>query len=195
MRHDVPKKKNYRKAAPWLLLAILVAVALLLLLFSACQAEDPEAPPTTPPEEVAGIDESPSDVGPLRAEVWLKNPRFGTELAADGTLVATHDAFAPGEVIHFFADVDETVPAGSTIRIVWYGPDDLQREQSTLALGPDADVLHVWTEQTADWPLGEHRIEVFIGDEEAIDAGFDLVAAEELAAERDLVSEGADEAI
>jgi hypothetical protein len=56
-------------------------------------------------------------------------------------------------------------PAGSAVKVVWYGPGEkkVAEEQKTVQTGEH--YMNFKAADTASWPKGDYRAEVWIGDE------------------------------
>src|SRR5687767_14021526 len=103
---------------------LIVIPALLITLVACGRDETAEPPAATTTVEQPGVS-SPADVAPTTAQSWLDDVTIGSELASAGSLAAgkTGDDFAPGQPIHIAIETGDT-PPNSTVRLVWYGPNE-----------------------------------------------------------------------
>jgi outer membrane lipoprotein-sorting protein len=161
-----------------LILLLSLSVALFL---GACKQEGAEPEAGAPPEatttEMAGTS-SPSDVSPIAAQTWIDDVTIGHALGADGTIPTgrTGDDFAAGRPIHVAMRVGDA-PAGSAVKIVWYGPNETKigEEQKNVATG--ATTLAFSATNTKGWAKGDYRAEIWIGDEKVNTQQFQIVDA------------------
>ena len=89
----------------------------------------------------------------------------------------TGDDFAPGEVVHLAAEVGDT-PAGSAIKVVWFGPGETRLAEETKPVPTGAHYLSFNT-KTDGWAVGDYRAEVWIGDEKVNTQQFQIVPPSE----------------
>ncbi len=149
--------------------------------FAGCQKKEaePDASEVTPAvteSEVPGVT-SQSDLSPAAAESRVDDVTTGHSLAADGSIDSAQvgDDFAPGEMVHIAMKVGDT-PAGSAIKVVWYGPGDkrINDETKTVATG---DVYLNFSADTKGWAKGDYKAEIWIGDENVNTERFQVVDA------------------
>lgn len=151
------------------------------LSFGACKKEtaEPNAEEVTPvatESEIPGTS-SQSDLTPMAAEARIDDVTIGHALAADGSIDTAQvgDDFAPGEVVHLAMRVGDT-PAGSAVKVVWYGPEDKRIDEAskTVATG---DVYLSFEADTKGWAKGDYKAEIWIGDENVNTERFQVVDA------------------
>lgn len=161
-----------------LMLLLLTTVAL----FACGRDETAEPPATTTTVEEAGTS-SPSDVAPITAQTWIDDVTIGSELAPDGSMVVgkTGDDFAPGQPIHLTMEVGDA-PPGSTVKIVWYGPNETKIGEENKSVVAGEKYLSFTATDTASWAKGDYRAEVWIGDEKVNQQQFQIVDADKAAA-------------
>src|SRR5688572_28506518 len=101
-----------------------LVISVMILAVACGRDETAEPPATTTTVEQAGTT-SPSDVAPTTAQTWIDDVTIGSELGADGNMVAgkTGDDFAPGQPIHLAMEVGDA-PPNSSVKVVWYGPGE-----------------------------------------------------------------------
>ncbi|HKH49434.1 MAG TPA: hypothetical protein VKM72_32600 [Thermoanaerobaculia bacterium] len=167
---------------PFKLLAMLLALTLPLGI--ACkgqeqaEVDDPDDTATTVTEqEIPGVN-SPGDLNPVEAQTMIDDVTIGHKVTPEGTIAAEDqgDDFAPGETVNITMEVGD-VPAGSAVKVVWYGPGEtrINDEQKTVEAG--ASYLAFQTD-TASWQKGDYRAEVWIGDEKVNTQQFQIVDAD-----------------
>ena len=162
----------------------LLAVFLLLLLplAIACapkeQAEpdDKDDTATTVSEtEKPGVD-SPGDLNPVEAQTMVDDVTIGHSMGADGTIPADQqgDDFAPGDPVFVVMEVGDT-PAGSAVKVDWFGPNETRVGDETKTVNAGEKYLSFKAADTANWPKGDYRAEVWIGDEKVNTQQFQIV--------------------
>jgi hypothetical protein len=161
-----------------------IALGLVLvaaLSFAGCKKEtaEPNADEVTPvatESEVPGAT-SQSDLSPATAEARVDDVSIGHGLAADGSIDAAQigDDFAPGEKVHVAMEIGDT-PAGSAIKIVWYGPGDNRINEETKTVETGQTYLN-FEADTKGWAKGDYRAEIWIGDENVNTERFQVVDA------------------
>jgi hypothetical protein len=163
-----------------------IALAGLLPLFVGCkpqaqeqveEAQEGEAPPATSEQEIPGVGAA-TDVGPVEGQMWIDDVTIGHELAADGTIPADKqgDDFAPGQPIHISMETGDA-PAGSAVKVAWYGPGETKVGEETKNVVAGQPYLTFTASDTAKWPLGDYRAEVWTGDEKVNTQQFQIVEA------------------
>lgn len=159
-----------------------VLLLLLLPLAIACapkeqaESDDKDDTATTVTEqEKAGVD-SPGDLNPVEAQTMIDDVTIGHSTAADGSIAADQqgDDFAPGEVVHVSMEVGDT-PAGSAVKVVWYGPGETQVSEETKTVNTGDHYKSFESADTASWAKGDYRAEVWIGDEKVNTQQFQIV--------------------
>lgn len=165
-------------------------LALLLLswlpLAAACrtndQAETDDQDDTaamTTEQEIAGVDQ-PNDLNPVEAQTFIDDVTLGKKVGADGMIAAEDqgDDFAPGESVHLTMKVGDA-PAGSRVKVVWYGPGEQRIAEEEKEVVPGDQYLTFQAANTGSWQKGDYRAEVWVGDEKVNQQQFQIVDASE----------------
>jgi hypothetical protein len=125
--------------------------------------------------EVPGTNQ-PGDLNPMEAQAHVDDVTIGRQVGADGTIPADAqgDDFAPGEPIVVAMNVGDT-PAGSAVKVVWYGPGETKigEEEKTVQAGQSH--LSFNASDTTSWQKGDYRAEVWTGDEKVNEQQFQIV--------------------
>lgn len=139
--------------------------------------ETPPAAATT--EEVAGIGESSTDLSPVTAQMAIDDVEIGHALTPEGRIDtgAGGDDFAPGHTIYLAMEVGDT-PAGSAVKVVWYGPNETKLGEQTATVAQGQTYLNFQQTDTAGWAKGDYRAEVWIGDEKVNQQEFNITEPE-----------------
>lgn len=161
------------------LAAILLATLLPMAL--ACNREQAEVDDPddtaaqTTDQEVAGVDQ-PGDLNPVEAQTMVDDVTIGRAVGADGTIAADQqgDDFAPGEPIVIAMKVGDA-PAGSVVRIDFYGPGEQKVGDATKTVAAGDQHLDFQAGDTASWPKGDYRADVWVGDEKVNSQQFQIV--------------------
>ncbi len=161
---------------------ITAVLGLALVLAFGCTKTDEaatgtaETATTVTTAEIPGT-QSPTDLNPLRAESFIDDVTIGHEVGPDGTIPAgkTGDDFAPGHAVNIAMKVKDA-PAGTAVKVVFYGPGEknVGEETKTVAAG---QTFLVFKKDTAGWPKGDYRAEVWTGDEKVNTQQFQIVDA------------------
>ena len=160
-------------------LAWLLAVALPLT-FVACkpteQAESDDSSDTAPqatPGEVAGVNGA-SDLSPVEAQTMIDDVTIGHKVT-DGIIAPADqgDDFAPGDPIHLTMKVGDA-PAGSEVKVIWYGPGEAKIGEDAKAVVSGATTLAFQAPDTSSWQKGDYRAEIWIGDEKVNQQTFNV---------------------
>lgn len=163
-------------------LILIPALVLVSIVAVGCGRDETAEPPaTTTTVEQPGT-ASPSDIAPTTAQSWIDDVTIGSELAADGSMVAgrTGDDFAPGQPIHLTMEVGDAPPA-STVKVVWYGPNETKINEENKPVVSGQKYLSFTAQDTASWAKGDYRAEVWIGDEKVNTQQFQIVDADKAA--------------
>lgn len=156
----------------------LMILGMCLLLVAACGRDETAEPPAaTMTTEQAGT-ASPSDVAPMTAQTWIDDVTIGSEIGADGNIVAgkTGDDFAPGQPLHVAMEVGDA-PPNSSVKVVWYGPNETKITEENKPVVSGQKYLNFTASNTASWAKGDYRAEVWIGDEKVNTQQFQIVDA------------------
>lgn len=157
--------------------AVVTMAALTALTLACGRDETAEPPAATTTAEQPGVT-SPADVAPITAQTWLDDFTIGHELNADGSVnVGTGgDDFAPGSPIHLAMEVGDA-PPGSTVKVVWYGPNETKIAEENKPVVAGSKYLNFSATDTATWAKGDYRVETWIGDEKVNTQQFQIVDA------------------
>jgi len=148
----------------------LLAIALLPLL-GACKAHERAeytaggAPPQATEKEQAGTNQ-PNDLNPVSAQTYVDDVTLGHKVGSDGMIAAADqgDDFAPGDSIFLTMKVGDA-PAGSEVKVVWYGPGEMKVKEESKQVNQGDTYLTFQAANTGSWQKGDYRAEVWIGDE------------------------------
>jgi hypothetical protein len=161
---------------------ILLSLALVAAFgFAGCKKKEaePDASEVTSAaieSEIPGTS-SQSDLSPAAAESRIDDVKTGHALAADGSIDSSQvgDDFASGETVHIAMKVGDT-PAGSAVKIVWYGPEDKRINDETKTVATGETFLN-FSADTKGWAKGDYKAEIWIGDENVNTERFQVVDA------------------
>ena len=162
---------------------MLLAMLLLLMLplATACKKEAAEpddkddTATTVTEQEKSGVNQ-PGDLNPVEAQTMIDDVTIGHSTAADGSIPADQqgDDFAPGEVVNVAMEVGDT-PAGSAVKVVFYGPGEVKVSEDTKTVNTGDHYLAFKSADTGSWAKGDYRAEVWIGDEKVNTQQFQIV--------------------
>ena len=126
------------------------------------------------PGEVAGVD-APSDLSPPAAQTMIDDVTIGHKVGADGVIAAEDqgDDFAPGDPVHLTMKVGDA-PAGSQVKVVWYGPGETKIGEDSKSVVTGATTLAFAAPDTSSWQKGDYRAEIWVGDEKVNQQTFNL---------------------
>jgi hypothetical protein len=163
------------------LMAMLLALSLPLAMGcrtqESAEVDDKDDTATTATEQEIPGANSPGDLNPVEAQTMVDDVTIGKKVGADG-MIATEDQgddFAPGETVHVVMNVADS-PAGSAVKVAWYGPGETKINEETKNVETGAKYLD-FTADTASWQKGDYRAEVWIGDEKVNTQQFQVVDA------------------
>lgn len=133
---------------------------------------------TATQQEKAGTD-SPGDLNPVEAQTMIDDVTLGKAIDADGMIAAENqgDDFAPGDTVHLALNAADA-PAGSAVKVVWFGPGETQINEESKTAATGAKYLNFQADTTS-WAKGDYRAEVWIGDEKVNTQQFQIVDANE----------------
>lgn len=100
----------------------------------------------------------------MRTPAWLNDFRLGTAPLEDGTLTLITDVFAPGEPIFVTMDVEVPLPRGTLVTAYWYGPQNQPLGYEIKPVAADQERISFMQRNTLDWPRGDYRAEIWIGE-------------------------------
>jgi hypothetical protein len=158
-------------------LTLTLAASVVALSMACGRDETAEPPAATTTVEQPGT-ASPADIAPTTAQSWLDDVTIGSELGADGAMVAgkTGDDFAPGQPIHIAIETGDAPPT-SVVKLVWYGPNETKIGEENKPVVAGAKYLNFTAADTATWAKGDYRAEIWIGDEKVNTQQFQIVDA------------------
>lgn len=160
----------------------MISLAALALVVGACSPRDVDRAQPNPDETTPRVSETekpgvnaPGDLNPAEAQMRIDDVTLGHEVGPDGAVVAgeTGDDFAPGSLVHLSMEVGDT-PAGSAIKVVWFGPGETRVGEETKPVPAGAKYL-TFNIKTDGWALGDYRAEVWVGDEKVNTQQFQIV--------------------
>jgi hypothetical protein len=163
-----------------MLLALLLLLMLPLAIACApkekAEPDDKDDTATTVTEQEKAGTNSPGDLNPVEAQTMIDDVTIGHSTAADGSIPADQqgDDFAPGEKVHVSMEVGDT-PAGSAVKVVWYGPGETRVGEDTKTVNTGDHYLAFQSADTGSWAKGDYRAEVWIGDEKVNTQQFQIV--------------------
>src|SRR5215218_2387728 len=140
------------------------------------ETDDPDDTATTVSEqEKSGVNQ-PGDLNPVEAQTMIDDVTIGHGVAADSSIPADQqgDDFAPGETIHVAMEVGDA-PAGSAVKVVWFGPGETRVGEVTKTVNTGDHYLAFQSDDTSSWAKGDYRAEVWIGDEKVNQQQFQIV--------------------
>jgi hypothetical protein len=163
------------------LMAMLLALSLPLAMGcrtqESAEVDDKDDTATTATEQEIPGANSPGDLNPVEAQTMVDDVTIGHKVGTDG-MIATEDQgddFAPGETVHVVMNVADS-PAGSAVKVAWYGPGETKINEETKNVEAGAKYLD-FTADTGSWKKGDYRAEVWIGDEKVNTQQFQVVDA------------------
>jgi hypothetical protein len=130
---------------------------------------------TVSTQEVPGVGD-PGDLSPMTAQSYIDDVTIGHEVGADGTIPAgrTGDDFAPGQPIHLAMKVADA-PDGAQVKVMFYGANEAVVGEETKTVPAGAKTLTFAAPDTASWPKGDYRAEIWAGDEKVNTQQFQIV--------------------
>ena len=163
-------------------LAFLLMLVLPLVLAVACspretaEYDDKDDTATTTSEQEQPLTDSEADLNPIEAQAAIDDVTIGHGVDSSNTIPQDQqgDDFSPGETVHVSMEVGDT-PAGSAVKVVWYGPGDTQVGESTKTVNAGEKYLTFQSPGTSSWAKGDYRAEVWIGDEKVNTQQFQIV--------------------
>lgn len=169
---------------PSKLMAMLLMLALPLGIGCRTQetaeTDDPDDTATTATEQEAAGANSPGDLNPVEAQTFVDDVTIGKSVGADGMIAPENqgDDFAPGDTVNLAMKVADA-PAGSAVKVVWYGPGETKINEETKPVETGAQYLTFQAADTGSWQKGDYRAEVWVGDEKVNTQQFQIVDATE----------------
>lgn len=159
---------------------VAAGTVLAALLFAGCAKEpkraerdsDTTTPTVTETERPGSA--APSDITPITAAVRISDLKVGTALDAEGKVAENQDNLKAGDAIHASIAVGD-VGAGSKVKAVWLGPDDVRIFDETKEVAVGVAFLAFHAPSTRGWAAGDYKVEIYLGDELASSESFDIV--------------------
>ncbi len=157
-------------------LVLLAGLSLAACKKEAAEPNPNEVTPVVTEQEVPGT-AAQSDLSPMAAEARVDDVSTGHALGADGAIAdgQSGDDFAPGETVHIAMKVGDT-PAGSAVKIIWFGPGEKRIDETTKTVDAGQTYLN-FEADTKDWAKGDYKAEIWIGDEKVNTESFQVVDA------------------
>ncbi len=164
-------------------LTVLALAAVLPLALACGRAErasaekvgEADVPPVASEQELPGT-QQPGDLNPVEAQTFIDDVTIGSQVQADGSIAAgmTGDDFNPGQTVYLAMKVGDT-PAGSAVKAVWTGPNEMHLFEETQTVAAGQAFLTFAARDTSSWALGDYRADVWIGDEKVNTQHFNIV--------------------
>jgi hypothetical protein len=160
-------------------------MALLMIsalpLFAACETSDRaemtegSAPTQAIEQEVPGANQ-PNDLNPVEAQTMVDDVTLGHKVGVDGMIAAADqgDDFPPGHPVFVTMKVGDA-PAGSAVKAIWYGPDEMKIKEEQKAVVEGDRYLSFEAANTGSWEKGDYRVEIWVGDEKVNQQQFQIV--------------------
>ena len=128
--------------------------------------------------EKAGVNQ-PGDLNPVEAQTMIDDVTIGHNVGADGAIAQDQqgDDFAPGQPVYIAMEVGDT-PAGSAVKVDWYGPGETKIGDETKTVVAGEHNLSFQSKDTSSWAKGDYRAEIWIGDEKVNTQQFQIVDAD-----------------
>lgn len=163
-------------------LALLLMLVLPLALAVACgpretaEYDDKDDTATATQEKEQPLTDGANDLNPIEAQTMIDDVTIGHSVDASQTIPQDQqgDDFAPGETVHLSMEVGDA-PAGSAVKVVWYGPGETRLGDKTETVTAGEKYLTFQSPGTSGWAKGDYRAEVWIGDEKVNTQQFQIV--------------------
>lgn len=150
------------------------------LVFGGC-SKAPERAKVEPEKMTPTVTESerpgtsaPSDISPATARLRVSDLKVGSTLDAEGKVAENTDEFDAGQDVAASIAVGD-VGAGSRIKAVWIGPDEIRIHEEVKDVPTGTAFLIFRAPDTTAWAAGDYKVEIFLGDELAGSESFDIV--------------------
>ena len=161
--------------------ALAVALLMALPMAVACAPKEKAEPDdkddtatSVTEQEKSGVNQ-PGDLNPVEAQTMIDDVTIGKSVGTDGGIAVDQqgDDFAPGDTINVSMEVGDT-PAGSAVKVVWYGPGETKINEETKTVTAGEHYLN-FKADSKGWAKGDYRAEVWIGDEKVNTQQFQIV--------------------
>jgi hypothetical protein len=126
---------------------------------SSCGRSEPAATATPTPSPASVASSGAADAA---RTVLMDSVVFGHSLSPDGSVSAPGTTFAQGEPFFVALKVSAISP-GTEVKLSWYGPSGTGEGDDQLVVPPGATVVNFRSKDTATWPPGPHRVEIWAG--------------------------------
>ena len=140
------------------------------------QQEPEKTTPMVSESERPGT-QAPSDISQATAMTRVSDLELGSALGPNGDIAdgSQRDDFAAGEPIFVAFEVGD-VGAGSAVKAVWKGPDDLRLHEEIKTVVAGSTHLSFAAPSTKTWAPGNFEVEIYLGDEEGGSESFEIKA-------------------
>jgi len=144
------------------------AITLSLVALAGLWACTRQAPAPTPAPTVSATAAPAIGGGPAEAAkaVIMDSVVLGHSLAPDGSVAAPGTSFAQGNPLFVSLKVSAISP-GTEVKLSWYAPSGAGEGDDQLVVPPEANVVNFRAKETSAWPVGLHRVEVWVGGAKA----------------------------
>ena len=122
--------------------------------------------PRRPPLPSAAATSPAGSAGDDARAVIMDSVVLGHSLAPDGSVSAPGTSFAQGAPLFVSLRVSAISP-GTEVKLSWYAPDGKGEGDDQLVVPPGASVVNFRAKDTSAWPLGTHRVEIWVGGAKA----------------------------
>ena len=163
-----------------LLFAFLLPLGIACRTHEQAEVDDQDDTAATASEQEVPATDREGDLNPVEAQTMVDDVTIGKQVGADGMIATEHqgDDFAPGETVHLTMNVADA-PAGSAVKVVWFGPNEQQLGEQVKQVETGAQYLTFETPDTGSWQLGDYRAEVWVGDEKVNTQQFQVVEGDD----------------
>lgn len=139
-----------------------------------CSRSEP-SPAPAPPAAATAAPAAGGAADAVRA-VLMDSVVLGHSLAADGSVAAPGTSFAQGNPLFVSLKVSAISP-GTEVKLSWYSPTGAGEGDDQLVVPPGANVVNFRAKDTAAWPSGTHRVEIWVGGAKAGEKTFTMTAS------------------
>ena len=155
-------------------LTVLLVAAFALVGLAACERSET-------PDDTAVVPE-PGETNAVEAGLAIDDVSIGGQLNDEGAIDFGHNnnEFAPGDPIYVAMEVGDA-PAGTNVRLVWYGPDGMEVGQQAKTVSQGDHYMSFEAAATEAWAPGEYRAEVWANDEMVNEIDFEIEGGDDTA--------------
>jgi hypothetical protein len=163
-----------------LLFVLILPLGLACRTHEQAEVDDPDDTAATATEKEIPATDREGDLNPVEAQTMIDDVTIGKQVGSDGMIATENqgDDFAPGEVVHLAMKVADA-PAGSVVKVAWYGPGEQKVGDQQKTVDQGAQYLDFASVDTSAWQKGDYRAEVWIGDEKVNTQQFQIVDADD----------------